>query len=428
MIPETPLLDRFCRYVRIDTTSDSHAASIPTTESQAAFARELEVELRQLGAASVEVDERAFVIARFEPPGAAGGQPIPTIGFIAHMDTSSAAPGKGVTPIVHRAFDGKPIALAGGVVLDPAEFPDLAGHVGDTIVTSDGSTLLGADDKAGIAAIMSAVEHLVSHPGLPRPCLEVIFTPDEETGLAMPYFPLARISSSACYTVDGGELGSVEAECFEAYRVKASFTGRSIHPGDARGKLVNAVEMAGSFLCMIPRAESPQATDGRFGFYFPAEASGTVESAEIEVFIRDFDDDECLRRIEVLKAAAQTLRSAYPGGSIAVTAEKQYANMKRRLDERPEVLDRLMQAVKLAGLQPKLEPIRGGTDGARLTEMGIPTPNLFTGGGNYHSRMEWVSVTGMVKAAETLVHLAGLWAASAAPPEQKRRRKGEEAE
>ena len=428
MIPETSLLDRFCRYVRIDTTSDRHSLSSPTTESQAAFARVLASELRQLGAASVEVDERAFVIARFDPPKSEGGSPVPTIGFMAHMDTSSAAPGKDVTPIVHRAFDGKPILLADGLILDAAEFPDLTGHVGDTIVTSNGSTLLGADDKAGIAAIMSAVEHLAAHPELPRPRLEVIFTPDEETGLAMPHFPFPRLSSSACYTVDGGEQGSVEAECFEAYRVKASFKGRSIHPGTARGKLVNAVEMAGSFLCMIPRAESPQATDGRYGFYFPMEISGNVESAEIEVFIRDFDDNECLRRIEALKAAAQTLRCAYPGGSISVMAEKQYTNMKRKLDERPEVLDRLIQAVKLAGLEPKLEPIRGGTDGARLTEMGIPTPNLFTGGGNYHSRMEWVSVSGMVKAAETLVHLAGLWTAAAAPSERKNRRIGEEAE
>jgi tripeptide aminopeptidase len=412
MIPEAPLLDRFCRYVRIDSTSDRHASNIPTTKTQAAFAKELAGELRALGASSVKVDEKSFVIARFDPPPRpTGSGPVPVIGFMAHLDTSSDAPGKGVKPIVHRAYDGMPIALEDGLVLDPAEFPDLAEHEGDTIVTSDGRTLLGADDKAGIAIVISAMEHLVTHPECPRPAIEVIFTPDEETGLAMPHFPISLVSASACYTVDGGEEGTVEAECFEAYRAKASFRGRSIHPGTARGKLVNAVEMAAAFLSMVPRPESPQATDGRYGFYFPAEISGTVENADIEIFIRDFDDDECQRRVEVLKSIASAVRAAFPGGTAAVIAEKQYSNMKRGLNGRPEVLDRLMRAVDMSGLKPTLKAIRGGTDGSRLTEMGIPTPNLFTGGRNYHSRLEWVSMSGMLKSAETLVHLAGLWGA-----------------
>jgi tripeptide aminopeptidase len=410
MIPESPLLDRFCRYVRIDTTSNRHSSSIPTTPSQAAFAKELAGELRSLGASSVDVDEKAFVIARFDPPKPAPDGPV--IGFMAHMDTSEAAPGKGVLPIVHRGFDGRSIALEDGLVLDPAEFPDLARHAGDTVITSDGRTLLGADDKAGIAAIMAAMEYLVSNPESPRPRIEVIFTPDEETGLALPHFPFSRVSSSACYTIDGEEEGVVEAECFEAYRAQATFRGVSIHPGTARGKLTNAVEMAADFLSMIPRTESPQATDGRYGFYFPTEISGSVESAEIEIFIRDFADDECLRRIETLKTIAASIRAAHPGGSASVSVEKQYSNMKRRIDGRPEVLDLLMRAVERAGLAPILKPIRGGTDGARLSEMGIPTPNVFTGGRNYHSRLEWVSLSGMVKAAETLVHLAGLWTAA----------------
>ena len=257
---------------------------------------------------------------------------------------------------------------------------------------------------------MSAVEHLMAHPDLPRPVLEVIFTPDEETGLAMPFFPFPLVTCPVCYTVDGSAEGTVEAECFEAYRAMVSFSGKSIHPGTARGKLVNAVEMAGSFLSMLPRAESPQATDGRHGFYFPAEVTGTVEKAAVEVFIRDFDDDECLRRIEALKSMAGAVRAAFPGGTVSVAVEKQYSNMKRGMDLRPEVLDLLLEAVRRAGLQPVISPIRGGTDGARLTEMGIPTPNIFTGGRNYHSRMEWASLSGMVKAAETLVHLAALWA------------------
>ncbi len=410
MIPEAPLIDRFCRYARMDTTSDRHASATPTTPSQAVFAKSLAAELRGIGAATVSVDDKAFVVARFEPAGTPCRVKRPAIGFMAHMDTSSDAPGSGVTPVIHGRYDGSPIVLKDGIVLDPSEFPDLAERIGDTIITSDGRTLLGADDKAGIAAIMSAMEHLAAHPGLPRPAIEVIITPDEETGLAMPHFPLSSVFCTACYTVDGGKEGVIEAECFEAYRAQASFKGRSIHPGTARGKLVNAVEMAADFLSLIPRTESPQATDDRLGFYFPAEASGTVENAVVEIFIRDFEDEECLRRIRTLKAIAASVAAAHPGGSAAVTAEKQYSNMRRGLEERPEVLDLLSRAVRLAGLEPVLKPVRGGTDGAFLTEKGIPTPNIFTGGRNYHSRMEWLSVSGMAKAAETLVHLAGLWA------------------
>ncbi len=434
MIDTERLLERFLRYVRQDTSSDRHSYKTPSTEGQHALASMLADEFRGLGAETVDIDEHAFDVARFparpaaelaagtgRPPGpahAAGPeqttspqQAAPAVmGLMAHMDTSSDAPGSGVKPIVHRAYDGKPIALSGGLVLDPAEFPSLAAHAGDTIITSDGTTLLGADDKAGISAIMAALEHLRDHPELPRCALEAIFTPDEETGMGMNRFPVKKISSAACYTVDGDEEGTIEAECFDAYRVSLVFTGRSIHLGYARGKLVNAVEMAGSFLSMIPRQESPQATDGRFGYYCPLEISGTLEEARLDVFLRDFEDKECQRRIAALEAAAEAVRRLFPGGRVSVTAEKQYANMKRRLDQHPEVLERLRRAIELTGLTPREKPIRGGTDGARLTEMGIPTPNIFTGGYNYHSRLEWASLTGMEKAAETLVHLAGLWA------------------
>jgi tripeptide aminopeptidase len=411
MIDTEKLLERFCRYVAFDTASDRHAEATPSTEGQRELAAALAKELRGFGARSVEVDEHAFVIARFDavlPRGAAAAPPI--IGLMAHMDTSSDAPGKGVMPLVHRSYDGAVIRLKDGLVLDPAEFPALAAHAGDTLITSDGTTLLGADDKAGISAIMSALDHLLSHPELPRCPLEVIFTPDEETGLGMKRFPLARVTCTACYTVDGDEEGTVEAECFEAYKVKVTFGGRSIHLGYARGKLVNAVEMAGSFLSMIPRWESPQATDGRFGYYCPLEIAGSLEDARLDVYLRDFEEPECRRRIAALEAMAEAVRRAFPGGRVSVEAEKQYANMKPRLDEHPEVLGMLRRAIELSGLTPREKPIRGGTDGARLTELGIPTPNLFTGGYNYHSRLEWASLAGMAKAAETIVRLAGLWA------------------
>jgi tripeptide aminopeptidase len=409
MIDEGRLLERFCRYVSVDTSSDRHASTIPTTETQWGFARGLAAELQGMGCRSVLVDEHAFVIARFDAshPKHAGA---PVVGLMAHMDTVGDVLGKGVKPTVHRGYDGAPISLAGGLVLDPAEFPDLAEHKGETIVTSDGSTLLGADDKAGIAIIMSALEHLLSRPELPRCPLEIIFTPDEETGLAMAHFPLSRVRASVCYTVDGGEESVIEAECFEAYKARVELRGRSIHPGTARGKLVNAVEMAASFLSLLPRSESPEATDLRYGFYCPLEVAADIEKAHVELFVRDFEEKECLRRLAALESFAAAVRTAFPGSSVTLATEKQYANMKRRIDEHPKVLDCLRRAIRAAGLTPRERPVRGGTDGSRLTELGIPTPNIFTGGRNYHSRLEWVALSGMRAAAETLVHLAGLWA------------------
>jgi tripeptide aminopeptidase len=409
MIDEGALLSRFCRYAEVDTVSDRHASSIPTTPAQWGFARSLAAELTAAGCSSVEVDEHAFVIARLNRSPSARPD-APTVGLMAHMDTVEDVPGRGVKPQVHRGYRGTPIALAGGLVLDPADFPELAARAGDTIVTSDGTTLLGADDKAGLAIIMSAVEHLSAHPELPRCPLEIIFTPDEETGLAMAHFPLSRVTAPVCYTIDGGEEGMIEAECFEAYKARVDIRGRSIHPGTARGKMVNAVEMAGAFLTLIPRAESPEATDGRYGFYCPQEVTADIEHARVELFVRDFDEKECLRRLSVVASMAAAVQAAFPGGTVTVTSEKQYANMKRRIDGSPKVLELLRSAITAAGLTPRERPIRGGTDGSRLTELGIPTPNIFTGGRNYHSRLEWVSVGGMVKAAETLVHLAGLWA------------------
>ena len=403
------LLERFCRYVTVDTTSSRHAGTVPSTEGQRTLAGILAKELHSMGAQSVEVDAHAFVIAHFAA--SSGARNTKGIGLMSHLDTVSDVPGANVKPLVHRGYEGGRIALRDGAVLDPAEFPDLAAHAGDTIITSDGTTLLGADDKAGIAIIMSALENLASQTNRPRCPLHILFTPDEEIGRGMDFFPIEKFPGTACYTVDGGEEGHVEAECFEAYRALVVFTGKSIHPGTARGKLVNAVEMAGRFLTQLPGSESPQATDGRFGFYLPLEITGGVEKAELEVYIRDFQDEACLRRIEALRAFAASVQTAFPGGVVSLETEKQYANMRRRIAESPEVLDLLQKAIGMTGLTVTEKPIRGGTDGSRLTAMGIPTPNIFTGGYNYHSRLEWASLPGMTKAAETLVHLAGLWAA-----------------
>ena len=419
------LIERLTRYARIGTTSDRHIEDIPSTPDQWTLARLLVEELKALGIAEVALDEHCYLMARI--PASPGFENRPSIGLMAHMDTASDVSGRGVKPRVIPAYDGKPIVLgrvevseaqaagqgarpAESYILDPAENPDLAEHSGDTIVVTDGSTLLGADDKAGLAEIMTAARHLLSHPELAHGPLELIFTPDEETGKGMNLFPLQNLRSTACYTVDGGKAGEIEAECFTAYSVKAEFKGRSIHIGSARGKLANAVAMAGSFIAMLPRSESPEATDGWYGYYCPLEMSGGLEHAVVEVFLRDFTAEGMERRIATVKALAAAVEAQFPLGSVQLDIVKQYVNMREKLDERPEVLERLMEAARRAGAEPYSKPIRGGTDGARLTELGVPTPNIFTGGYNYHSRYEWASVADMVLATDTLLELVGLWA------------------
>ncbi|MGO8693239.1 MAG: peptidase T [Rectinemataceae bacterium] len=420
------LVERFVRYVQIDSTSDRHVEDIPSTPNQWNIAKLLVKELEDLGVEDLVLDDHCYLIARL-PPGP-GLESRPSIGLMAHMDTASDVPGQDVKPRVVAAYDGGPLVLGSArrsavsdaadrgsaasetLVLDPAENPDLAEHAGDTIVVTDGSTLLGADDKAGIAEIMTAARYILTHDDIPHGPIELIFTPDEETGKGMNLFPLQNLRSKICYTVDGGKAGEIEAECFNAYSVNAEFKGRSIHIGSARGKLANAVAMAGSFISMLPRSESPEATDGWYGYYCPLEMSGGIERAAVEVFLRDFTREGMDRRIETLGALAKAVEAQFPLGSVELTVAKQYLNMREKLDERPEVLERLMEAARRAGAEPFVMPIRGGTDGARLTEMGVPTPNMFTGGYNYHSRYEWASLSDMALATDTLLELVNLWA------------------
>jgi tripeptide aminopeptidase len=367
-------------------------------------------ELEQLVPGRAELDEAGFVFAHIESNLETSAAQPPEIGLIAHLDTSDAAPGKNVQPRIHEKYDGGVIELEDGVVLDPAEYPDLSRYIGRTIITSDGTTLLGADDKAGLAEIMTAVEYLRDHPEIPHGRIGLCFTPDEEQGLSMQRFPIEKISAKYCYTFDGGEEGTIEAECFEGYRADLRFLGRSIHTGVARGKLVNAIEMAASLLSLLPGAESPQATDGRYGFYFPLEISGGIEETTLEIYLRDFEEAEVQRRAAALKSMARAVEARFPLGKVEIRIEKQYANMRGFLQGVPEVLTILEQAIREAGVEPQYRIIRGGTDGARLSELGVPTPNVFTGGQNYHSRQEWAAVPAMVRAVQTGVHLCRLWA------------------
>ncbi len=407
---EKRLLERFLRYVGIDTTSDRHSQDSPTTPGQLELARVLAAELRELGLEDVELDGAGFLFAHLESNLAGDVSSPPEIGFIAHLDTSDAAPGKDVKPRLHESYDGEPVVLQDGIVLDPGEYPELLRYQGQTIITSDGTTLLGADDKAGLAEIMTAFEYLKKHPEIEHGPIGIYFTPDEEQGLSMQRFPIDKISAKYCYTFDGSEEGAIEAECFEGYKAEMRFVGKSIHTGVARGKLVNAIEMAARFLSLLPGAESPQATDGRYGFYFPLEISGSIEQTTVEIYLRDFEEPEVLRRIEGLRSVARAVEAVFPGGRVKVNTEKQYANLRRFLQDAPEVLEYLEQAIRDTGLEPRHKIIRGGTDGARLSELGVPTPNVFTGGHNYHSREEWAALPAMVRAVQTAVNLCRLWA------------------
>jgi tripeptide aminopeptidase len=406
---EEHVLQRFLRYVRIDTGSTRHATASPSSPGQLELARLLAEELRELGLEGIDLDEQGFLLARLPSNITEGPTEATEIGLMAHLDTSDAAPSGNVDPQVHAPYDGGKIELRDGVVLDPAEYPDLARYRGHTVITSDGTTLLGADDKAGLAEIMTALEVLVRHPEIPRAPVSVYFTPDEEQGGSMERFPIQKVTARYCYTFDGGEEGTIEAECFEGYKAEIHFHGKSIHTGVARGKLVNAIEMAARYLSMLPGAESPQATDGRYGFYFPLEIAGTIERAVLEIYIRDFEEEEVERRIEVLRRVGEAVGAVYPRGRVEVSSRKQYANMRRFLREAPEVVGYLEEAIRRTGMEPAHRIIRGGTDGARLSELGVPTPNVFTGGHNFHSRQEWAALPAMVRAVQAAVNLCALW-------------------
>jgi tripeptide aminopeptidase len=404
---ETLLVPRFMNYVRYWTESDRHIETTPSTLGQWDLARALQDELLGLGVKEVELTPHCYVIARI-PPGE-GREHIPSVGFLAHIDTASDVSGKDVKPQLVRDYNGEKIQLSGGLMLDPARETGLAAQKGNAIIHSNGDTLLGADDKAGIAEIMAAIECLLNHPEIPHGPVEIIFSPDEETGKGLPEFPLEKIKSAVCYTLDGGPMGEIETECFNAWKADVEFRGKVIHIGAARGILANAALMAASFTVMLPRSESPEATDGYYGYYCPMELSGDLESAHVEIFLRDFESDGIQWRLAALETIAKTVEAQFPGGQVIVKSSPQYYNMKEKIDGQPQALGRLKTALDNIGIEWRLKPIRGGTDGSRLTELGIPTPNIFTGGRNFHSRLEWVSVSEMCAACRVVIELIRLW-------------------
>ena len=399
-------MPRFLKYARFWTTSDRGNEETPSSQGQWDLAKALAEELRGLGIVDVTLTNHCYVIARI--PASPGKENALPLGFLAHMDTSGEVSGKNVNPQVVENYNGKPIHLTGGIKLDPEDDPDLAAHKGSTLIHTDGSTLLGADDKAGIAIIIGAAEYFLKHPELSHGPLELIFSPDEETGKGLPEFPLKDLRAKVCYTLDGGPLGELEWECFNAWAAEIKFTGIAMHLGTARGSMVNAVLMASVYAAMLPRNESPEATDGYFGYYCPLKIIGDVENAALDVFIRDFDRKEGERKIAALDTFARAVEAQFPGGKVEVSSKIQYLNMKEKINERPEVVEKLRQAFVNTGVEIREKPIRGGTDGSRLTEWGIPTPNIFTGGRNFHSRIEWLSVPEMAASCRLVVELIRL--------------------
>ncbi|MDZ7337227.1 MAG: peptidase T [candidate division KSB1 bacterium] len=403
------VVERFLRYVAIDTQSAEDAATFPSTEKQKVLGKMLVEEFQAMGL-KARMDEHGYVYAELP---ANGPDTIPTIGFIAHLDTSPDVSGEGVRPIIHRNYQGGDIVLPGdpGVVIRAAENPALANQIGNDIITADGTTLLGADDKAGIAEILTAVEHLLAHPEIPRGPIKIAITPDEEVGQGTKFFDVEAFGADYAYTVDGETVGEIENETFCADTVVLTVHGVNVHPGYAKGKMVNAIKIAAEIIDQLPKNSlSPETTEGREGYLHPNSITGGVEQTTIKFLVRDFTVEGLKRHEELLRVLADKVMARHPRARLEFEVQESYRNMKYKLDEDPKVVEYALEAVRRVGLQPKLSLIRGGTDGARLCYQGLLTPNIFTGGHNFHSRQEWISVQDMEKAVAVLVELVRVWA------------------
>ena len=401
------VLDRFLRYVVIDTQSDPASPTQPSTAKQLDLGRVLVEELRQLGITDAELDVHGYVYATV--PATAGHEDAPVICFCAHMDTSPDASGTDVKPLVHRNYDGGDLILPLGnqVVIRPEDFAGLRENIGHTVITASGDTLLGADNKAGVAAIVAAVEYLLQHPEIPHGKLRILFTPDEEIGRGVNAVDLAKLGADFGYTIDGETRGSIEDETFSADGATITIAGVSAHPGFALGKLENAVKIAADIIAALPRyGLSPETTTDREGFLHPVSMTAKAESARIDFIIRDFDTEQLADHAAVLRAIIRDIAPRYPNSFIHLETSEQYRNMKEVIDDHPRILALAEAAIREVGLEPRKAHIRGGTDGSRLSFMGLPCPNLFAGEHAFHSPYEWASEFEMQKAAEVIVAIS----------------------
>ena len=404
------VLERFLRYVRIDTQSEEKSTTYPSTAKQFDLLRPLVEELRSIGLADAAIDEWGYVMATI--PATTSKANVPTIGLLAHVDTSPEMPGAGVKPIVHRDYRGQDLVLPDDAtaVLRCADNPWLTEQIGRDIVTASGTTLLGADNKAGVAEIVTAAEFLIQHPEIPHGRIRVGFTPDEEVGRGTEHFDVAKFGAACGYTLDGETLGELEMESFCADAMTVTFQGFNTHPGYAKGRMINAIKVAADFISRLPADRlSPETTGGYDGYVHPYVVTASVERTAVRLLIRDFKLPGLKEKEVFLENLARTTASAWPGASVETKVEESYRNMREVLDQHPQVVENAREAIRRAGLTLRERPIRGGTDGCRLSFMGLPTPNLFAGEHNFHSRLEWVSVHDMEKAVETVVQLVQVW-------------------
>jgi tripeptide aminopeptidase len=401
------LKERFLNYVSFDTQSDPSSETFPSTAKQLALLNALVEEMAAMGLSEVGIDAHGYATATL--PATPGREDKPVIGWIAHVDTSPDLSGKNVRPQVIEHYDGTDIRLNDSVTMRVADFPELSHFRGHTLITTDGTTLLGADDKAGVAEILTAAEYLLAHPEIPHGTIRLGFTPDEEIGRGVDFFDVERFGARFAYTVDGSAEGELEYENFNAASARLIIQGCNIHPGYAKDRMTNALQVAWEFHTELPEAERPEHTEGYEGFFHLLSVYGTVERAEAEYIVRDHSRKRFEERKALMQNIAGQLNEKYGANTVALVLTDQYYNMKEKVEPFPEVIEKAKQAMREAGVVPVVKPIRGGTDGARLSYMGLPCPNLFTGGMNFHGRFECCSVQVMEKAVRTLTHLARLW-------------------
>ena len=406
----TSVVDRFLHYVTFDTQSAEGSASYPSTAKQLVLLDHLASELEALGLEDVSRDEFGVVMGTI--PSNSSKKNVPVIGFLAHVDTSPEESGAGVKPIVHARWQGEDIVLPDdpGVVLTLADNPALKEQIGNDIITASGTTLLGADNKAGVAEVVAAAEYLIQHPEIPHGKIRVGFTPDEEVGNGVKFFDVKRFGAVAAYTMDGESRGHLEAETFSADAMTITFQGFNTHPGLAKGKMINSIKILADFLTRLPKDRlSPETTAGREGFFHPYVVDASVDRTAVKFLIRDFVTAGLHEKEKILETVARETVAAWPGASVSFSVVESYRNMKEVLDQHPQIVDHAREAMRRIGLTITETPIRGGTDGSRLSFMGLPTPNLFAGEQSFHSKLEWVSVQDMEKAVEVIVTLAQVW-------------------
>lgn len=410
MFQAESISSRFCRYVQIDTQSDPESTSVPSTEKQKNLSRILVEELQTMGLQDAHLDDFGYVYATLESNVDSN---VPVICFCSHVDTSPDCTGEGVKPIIHRNYQGQDIVLPDDVsqVIRTIDHPYLKERLGDDIITASGTTLLGADDKAGVAIIMDYVQRMVLNSDLKHGTIKILFTPDEEIGRGVDHVNIEKLGADYGYTLDAGERGSYEDETFSADGATINFYGVSAHPGYAKGKLVNALKIAGDFLNRLPKGEfSPETTEGREGFVHPVTMGGVAEHAWVKFIVRDFDTAKLAEHESRLRSIMEATVADYPGATADMSVHEQYRNMKEVVKLTPAISDYAIEAIKMAGIEPQLGSARGGTDGSRLSFMGLPCPNIFTGEMAFHGKHEYVSVQDMEKASDVLVHLSALWA------------------